>query len=196
MIFKPKVINSFEAASKYSFVYQDHPNLLTPVDFANIRSVTTQLHDKISSGTFDSPSWDFIRTAKLAARMYAPLGTFMSLGDHVRLSRTFLEAFKVAYEIESKDEDAEEVLKLHNDLKVCFHQCRYFLLSITITKGLSRPTCTMGYQRRSDTTAFSSSCYFISITCPIHLVPHFVFNFASWTSTLAADICDHILCCS
>lgn len=97
------------------------------MDFADIRSVTTKLHDKISSGTFDSPSWDFIRTAKLAARMYAPLGTFMSLGDHVRLSRTFLEAFKVAYEMESKDEDAEEVLKLHSDLKVCFHQCRYFL---------------------------------------------------------------------
>jgi glycerol-3-phosphate O-acyltransferase/dihydroxyacetone phosphate acyltransferase len=91
------------------------------VDFADIRSVTTQIHDKISSGTFDSPSWDFIRTAKLAARMYAPLGTFMSLGDHVRLSRTFLEAFKVAYEIESKGEDAEAVLKLHTDLKVCFH---------------------------------------------------------------------------
>ena len=50
--------------------------------------------------------------------MYAPLGTFMSLGDHVRLSRTFLEAFKVVHEIENKDEDAEVVLKLHSDLKV------------------------------------------------------------------------------
>jgi hypothetical protein len=94
------------------------------VNFADIRSVTTQIHDKISSGTFSSPSWDFIRTAKLAARMYAPLGTFMSLGDHVRLSRTFLEAFKAAFETETKDEDAEVVLKLHSDLKVCFHQCR------------------------------------------------------------------------
>jgi hypothetical protein len=165
------------------------------VDFADIRSVTTKLHDKISSGTFDSPSWDLIRTAKLAARMYAPLGTFMSLGDHVRLSRTFLGAFKGAYEIESKDKDAEEVLKLQIDLKVCFPQCRYFLLSITIAKGISRPACTMGYQRRSDTTAFGSSYYFISTSSPIHLVPLFVFNFASWPSTLASDICDHILCC-
>ena len=88
------------------------------MDFADIRSVTTQIHDKISSGTFDSPSWDFIRTAKLAAHMYAPLGTYMSLGDHVRLSCTFLEAFKVAYEIESKGEDDEVVLKLQSDLKV------------------------------------------------------------------------------
>lgn len=94
--------------------------MLTPVDFANIRSVTDQIHDKISSGTFNSPSWDFIRTAKLAARMYAPLGTFMSLGDHVRLSCTFLEAFKTGYEKQGKGEDAEVVLKLHNDLKVCF----------------------------------------------------------------------------
>ena len=96
------------------------------MDFADIRSVTTQIHDKISSGTFDSPSWDFIRTAKLAARMYAPLGTFMSLGDHVRLSCTFLEAFKAAYDADSKGEDSEVVLKLHGDLKVCFHQCKCF----------------------------------------------------------------------
>ena len=52
--------------------------------------------------------------------MYAPLGTFMSLGDHVRLSCTFLEAFKTGYEKQGKGEDAEVVLKLHNDLKVCF----------------------------------------------------------------------------
>jgi hypothetical protein len=72
----------------------------------------------------------------------------------------------------------EVVSKLHGDHKVCFHQLEYsyFLISITNTKGLSRPACTTGYQRRSDTTAFSSSYYFISITCLIHLVPLFVFN--------------------
>lgn len=64
------------------------------MDFNNIRAVTAKIHDKISSGTFDSPSWELIRSAKLAARMYAPLGTMMTLGDHVRLVRTFLEAFK------------------------------------------------------------------------------------------------------
>lgn len=106
------------------------------MDFADIRNVTTQIHDKISSGTFDSPSWDFIRTAKLAARMYAPLGTFMSLGDYVRLSRTFLESFKVAHEIESKSEDAEVVLKLHNDLQVCFHQC---MISLSQYHNYERP---------------------------------------------------------
>jgi glycerol-3-phosphate O-acyltransferase / dihydroxyacetone phosphate acyltransferase len=124
MIFKPKVTIYLKALPDNSiyFFHQDNPSLLTPVDFADIRSLTEQLHDKISSGTFDSPSWDFIRTAKLAARMYAPLGTFMSLGDHVRSIRTFLQAFKDANE--SKDQDDEVVLKVHSDLKVCFHQWR------------------------------------------------------------------------
>ena len=54
------------------------------------------MHREISAGTLDSPSWDLIRAAKLATRMYAPLGTRMSLGDYVRVVRTFLEAFKVS----------------------------------------------------------------------------------------------------
>ncbi|KIL62523.1 hypothetical protein M378DRAFT_128679 [Amanita muscaria Koide BX008] len=76
------------------FTPKDNPELLDPVDFKNIRAVTAQMHQVISSGTVDSPTWDLIRTAKLAARIYAPLGTYMSLGDHVRVIRTFLEAFK------------------------------------------------------------------------------------------------------
>ena len=37
-----------------------------------------------------------IRTSKLAAQIYAPLGTTMSLGDYVRVCRTFIEVFKWA----------------------------------------------------------------------------------------------------
>jgi glycerol-3-phosphate O-acyltransferase / dihydroxyacetone phosphate acyltransferase len=137
MIFKPKVRIKFQFSSRCSFVYQDHPNLLAPIDFADIRSLTGQLHDEISSGTFNSPSWDFIRTAKLAARMYAPLGTSMKLGDHIRLIRTFLEAFKAACEGENKDEDAGVVLKLHSDLKVLyFHQCRYSCLASRLRRPI------------------------------------------------------------
>lgn len=47
-------------------------------------------------GTLSAPSWRLIRNAKLAANIYAPLGTEMSLGDYVRVVRMFLEAFKVA----------------------------------------------------------------------------------------------------
>ncbi|KAJ6500068.1 hypothetical protein C8R47DRAFT_1257284 [Mycena vitilis] len=70
--------------------------LLAPVDYMNIRTLTAQMHDQISSGTIDSPSWDLVRVSKLAARIYAPLGTRMSLGDHVRVVRIFVEAFKAA----------------------------------------------------------------------------------------------------
>jgi glycerol-3-phosphate O-acyltransferase/dihydroxyacetone phosphate acyltransferase len=94
---------------------QKNPELVTPVDFADIRTVTAQLHEKISSGTYDAPSWDYIRTAKLAARMYAPLGTMMSLGDHVRISRSFLEVFKSA---QGANEADSEIRQLQIDLRV------------------------------------------------------------------------------
>lgn len=54
------------------------------------------MHEQISAGTLDAPSWKLIRSAKMAARIYAPIGTEMSLGDYVRVVRTFLDAFKLA----------------------------------------------------------------------------------------------------
>ena len=75
---------------------QDNPELLAPVNYEEIRALTAKMHQQISLGTLDAPSWRMIRNAKLAARMYAPLGTTMSLGDYVRVVRTFLEAFKLA----------------------------------------------------------------------------------------------------
>ncbi|CAK5265677.1 unnamed protein product [Mycena citricolor] len=88
-----------------------NPELLAPVDFQDIRSLTGKIHEQISSGTLDSPSWDLVRASKLAARIYAPLGTRMTLGDHVRVVRTFLEAFKDLDEPEEKDCDETAELK-------------------------------------------------------------------------------------
>ncbi|PFH53782.1 hypothetical protein AMATHDRAFT_136834 [Amanita thiersii Skay4041] len=88
-----------------TFRPKDNPELLEPVDFTEIRNLTTRMHQTISAGTIDSPTWDLIRTAKLAARIYAPLGTYMTLGDHVRVTRSFLEAFK---SIESDSGTSEE----------------------------------------------------------------------------------------
>jgi glycerol-3-phosphate O-acyltransferase/dihydroxyacetone phosphate acyltransferase len=94
------------------------------------------MHQLISSGTFDSPSWDLVRTSKLAARIYAPLGTQMSLGDHVRLSCTFLEAFKgsptdegTAEKTSSDEIHANEAERetLRKDLKV---SARFVSLSL------------------------------------------------------------------
>ena len=80
------------------------------------------MHKQISSGTYDSPNWDIVRCAKLAARVYAPLGTRMALGDHVRVCRAFVEAFKWAEAegriegmsvttsgSEEEDEDSEDI---------------------------------------------------------------------------------------
>ncbi|KAJ7268813.1 hypothetical protein B0H12DRAFT_1096796 [Mycena haematopus] len=91
-----------------TFTPKTHPELLAPIDYNNIRSLTAQMHEQISSGTIDSPSWDLVRVAKLAARIYAPLGTRMTLGDHVRVVRTFLAAFKTADEAPDADRDHQD----------------------------------------------------------------------------------------
>ncbi|KAH9935628.1 uncharacterized protein B0H18DRAFT_1101325 [Fomitopsis serialis] len=78
------------------FTPMDNPELLAPIDYEEIRALTAKMHQQISLGTLDAPSWRMTRNAKLAARIYAPLGTTMSLGDYVRVVRTFLEAFKLA----------------------------------------------------------------------------------------------------
>jgi len=92
---------------------------LKPVDFNHVKVLTAQIGTKISAGTFDSPSWDLIRTAKIAARIYAPLGTMMTLGDFVRLTRTFLEFFK-DYQEKNPDNvlEYDEIQQLQVDLRV------------------------------------------------------------------------------
>ncbi|KAK7035454.1 hypothetical protein VNI00_011747 [Paramarasmius palmivorus] len=100
------------------FTPKDNPELLDPVDFNEIRSITAQMHQRISHGTLDGPSWQIIKISKLAARIYAPLGTRMSLGDHVRVVRTFLDAFKAEQPTTEQKFDLQRVQKLKDDLKV------------------------------------------------------------------------------
>jgi glycerol-3-phosphate O-acyltransferase/dihydroxyacetone phosphate acyltransferase len=102
------------------------------VHYDNIRLVTAQMHRQIATGTFDAPSWDLIRAAKTATPIYAPLGTAMSLGDYVRVTRTFLEVFKAAHlpdpaprsdvatqEIMISDQlENKDIVKLKEDLQV------------------------------------------------------------------------------
>ncbi|KAG6903067.1 hypothetical protein C0995_006254 [Termitomyces sp. Mi166 len=119
-------VDNTEAMAK---LVEDNSELIAPVDYNNIRLLTAKMHEIISSGTIDSPTWDLIRTAKTAARVYAPLGTFMSLGDHVRVIRTFIDAFRPtevhgSANVTMSDEDDEnihdsldELKRLRNDLK-------------------------------------------------------------------------------
>ncbi|KAF8895688.1 hypothetical protein CPB84DRAFT_1782206 [Gymnopilus junonius] len=137
--FRSDVLVTFQPPLTFS--PKNNPELLAPVDFPQIRYVTARLHDKISSGTFDSPSWDLIRSAKLAARMYAPLGTMMTLGDYVRLARTFLEVFKTPqdYLPETNHPEIEELEKLKDDLKAYQDQlAKWSIKDDRIRRPLSR----------------------------------------------------------
>ncbi|TBU25155.1 hypothetical protein BD311DRAFT_790578 [Dichomitus squalens] len=132
---------------------QNNPELLTPIDYNEIRSLTAKMHQQISSGTLDAPSWRLIRNAKLAARMYAPLGTSMSLGDYIRVVRTFLEAFKLAEapradassdgEAPPPEQVAREdmkIVQLGRDLKEYQDQlARWGIKDDRIRRPLSRP---------------------------------------------------------
>ncbi|KAJ8468975.1 hypothetical protein ONZ45_g17048 [Pleurotus djamor] len=112
-------ISILNCSVTYMFTPKTHPELLAPVNYDDIRAITTEIHDQISSGTIDSPSWKLVRASKLAARMYAPLGTRMRLGDYVRVTLAFLEAFKNVSRDHAEGEDHvndEELIKLNADL--------------------------------------------------------------------------------
>lgn len=166
------------------------------MDFANIRALTSTIQEKIGSGTLDSPSWDLIRTAKLAARMYAPLGTMMTLGDHVRIIRTFLEAFKAVQNELSpeKESDVQELRELQADLKVPYLQFPHQMHSLTIKQVISRPTSKMGHQGRPDTTTITSSHYPFQVAGPTHMGAMFVRDLASRVNSLGPDLRRHLLC--
>ncbi|GAA6020749.1 hypothetical protein JCM10207_002011 [Rhodosporidiobolus poonsookiae] len=57
-----------------------------------IRGLTTSIGSSIRSGILDAPSWSFLRLANTARRLYAPLGTKLTLGDYVRLTQRFVDA--------------------------------------------------------------------------------------------------------
>ncbi|GAA5871807.1 hypothetical protein JCM1840_004004 [Sporobolomyces johnsonii] len=63
----------------------------TPHELA-IRALTSSIGTSIRSGILDAPSWAFLRLANTCRRLYAPLGTRLSLGDHVRLTQRFVDA--------------------------------------------------------------------------------------------------------
>ena len=114
------------------------------MDYDNIRSLTARMHKQIASGTFDAPSWDLIQLSRLAASIYAPLGTHMSLGNYVRVSRAFLEAFKTELlpealadsgepDLDDLTRDIEELVQLKTDLKV---RCPRFLPTNFFSRSL------------------------------------------------------------
>ncbi|KIP05114.1 hypothetical protein PHLGIDRAFT_74780 [Phlebiopsis gigantea 11061_1 CR5-6] len=99
--FRSDVLVTFHPPLKFSPA--TNPELLEPVNFTHIRELTAKMHHQISQGTLSAPSWRLIRNAKLAARIYVPLGTEMTLGNYVRVVRTFLEAARLAEAAKDSD---------------------------------------------------------------------------------------------
>jgi glycerol-3-phosphate O-acyltransferase/dihydroxyacetone phosphate acyltransferase len=80
----------------------------------------------------------------MATSMYAPLGTAMSLGDYVRVTRTFLEMFKAVQlslpdlapsrdmtgQKVSGQLQHEDVVKLNEDLQVSQRLIVHYTISL------------------------------------------------------------------
>ncbi|KAG6889421.1 hypothetical protein C0992_005278 [Termitomyces sp. T32_za158] len=125
--FRSDVLVTFHEPLVYRV--KDNPEFIAPVNYNDIRLLTAKMQEIISSGTIDSPTWDLVRTAKTTARIYAPFGTLMSLGDHVRVIRNFIDALRPtekhgSIDVTLSDEDGnvheniDELKRLRNDLKV------------------------------------------------------------------------------
>lgn len=73
-----------------------YPNLTSPEPDQRkqaIAELTNNLTEKIRSGTLDSPSWELIKAANMARTLYAPFGTRLGLGTHIRLTQRFVDVF-------------------------------------------------------------------------------------------------------
>ncbi|RDB25178.1 Glycerol-3-phosphate O-acyltransferase 2 [Hypsizygus marmoreus] len=180
--FRSDVLVTFHPAM--TFRPKDNTELLAPVDYNNIRQLTARLQNVISSGTIDSPSWDLIRTAKLAARIYVPLGTRMSLGDYVRVIRSFLDAFKECQDIpgDTNSNNCQEATsdlvahaKLCQDLKVYQDQlARWGIKDDRIRRPLPRHTI---LSRMTIRLAWSLALFTISLPGLLLWLPVFATTF-------------------
>ena len=163
------------------------------------------MHQQISYGTLDAPSWRLIRNAKLAARMYAPLGTQMSLGDYVRIVRTFLEAFKLAEaprpEKSSDGEGSlsdtsesldERIVRLGKGLQVCSRISRFREVLMVARLVLPRSACTMGYQGRPNPPASCTPHYSLPNGCAVHLVDVPLQHMYPWPHVVDPNIRDNL----
>lgn len=80
---------------------REHADLFLPsssnaspgVQPEGIKQLTALMQEQIRAGTLDSPDFGTIRIANTARRMYAPLGTSMSLGDTVQVTQRFVDVF-------------------------------------------------------------------------------------------------------
>jgi len=58
-----------------------------------IKQLTGLMQEQIRQGTIDAPNFGVVRVANTARRIYAPLGTNMTLGDTVHITQRFVDLF-------------------------------------------------------------------------------------------------------
>jgi hypothetical protein len=161
------------------------------------------MHQEISSGTIDAPSWEIVRTAKLASRIYVPLGTKMSLGDYVRVTRIFVEAFsdfdrmrdESSHEGEKVEYTEEDVklLQLRRDLQVVGLLRSLDMVAQASLTELSRPAFPLGYQRRSYPSTPHPTHDSLPPPNPSHLVTLPIYNLSPGSLPLAPRLLHHVL---
>ncbi|POV99950.1 hypothetical protein PSTT_13457 [Puccinia striiformis] len=94
--FRSDVLVSFHDPIILNQTNPTHQDLVSTVPETRKKAIgdlTTNLTEKIRSGTLDSPSWDLIKAANMARTLYAPFGTQLSLGAHIRLTQRFVDVF-------------------------------------------------------------------------------------------------------
>ncbi|KAH9451104.1 hypothetical protein MJO29_009220 [Puccinia striiformis f. sp. tritici] len=94
--FRSDVLVSFHDPIILNQTNSTHQDLVSTVPETRKKAIgdlTTNLTEKIRSGTLDSPSWDLIKAANMARTLYAPFGTQLSLGAHIRLTQRFVDVF-------------------------------------------------------------------------------------------------------
>lgn len=58
-----------------------------------VKQLTQLMYEQIRQSTLDSPDFETVRIANTARRLYAPLGTQITLGDHVHITQRFVDVF-------------------------------------------------------------------------------------------------------
>lgn len=66
---------------------------LQPPVLDGVKQLTQLMYEQIRQATLDSPDFETVRIANTARRLYAPLGTQITLGDHVHITQRFIDVF-------------------------------------------------------------------------------------------------------
>lgn len=58
-----------------------------------VKQLTQLMYEQIRQSTLDSPDFETLRISHTARRLYAPLGTSITLADHVHITQRFVDVF-------------------------------------------------------------------------------------------------------